>query len=72
MTFPKQHFDKLKVNGKRNEPFKPTQPHFSNPVSKQLVKATFAKGKSDVKEKESLINLGSFLNKKFGMLMKAT
>ena len=39
----------MEVNGKRNEPFKPTQPQFSNPVSKQQVKALFSKGKSDVK-----------------------
>nr|KAJ0201374.1 hypothetical protein LSAT_V11C600317840 [Lactuca sativa] len=39
----------LDVNGKRNEPFKPTQPNISNPVPKQQVKASFAEGKYKVK-----------------------
>lgn len=48
-VFSKTKLKKLDVKGKKNEPFNLTNPHFTNPESKQKVKISFAKRWNDVK-----------------------
>lgn len=39
----------MEVKRKKSEPFEPKNPHFQNHDSKQKMKASFAKGRSDVR-----------------------
>lgn len=48
-VFSKQYFEKLNVSAKRYMEFKPKEPNFPNPSSKQKSKASYVKGKTDVK-----------------------